>query len=189
MKKIINKKWFTLIELMIVISIMSIILIFSFAPYNLYQSKARVKLATREIAQSFYEARNMAVSWIQEKQDTENKSVWILLDSSEWNNDKIKYFYLDKEIKDYPSDLWNSFKEKELQKWILIKNFWNSSSPNKILVVYKAATWEIILFEDGGKSSKEKIEIELSYQKSTSELLNRTITYYLKTNIVDYEKK
>jgi hypothetical protein len=44
---------------MTIISILSIMI---YAPYNHYQNKAKLKLTSREISQSFYEAKNMATS-------------------------------------------------------------------------------------------------------------------------------
>lgn len=183
-----NKKWFTLLELMIVFSIMIIILMFSFAPYNLYQNKAKLRIATREIAQTFYEAKNIAVSWIQEERDEENKSIWILLDSSDWKNNKIKYYYLDKVLNDkLEFKEQNFFKDKDLQKWIIIRSFWDQKAQWEMFFVYEAATWKVFVYENGNKLSDSFVKINLSYQKSDSRILNRTITYYLETNIVDYK--
>jgi hypothetical protein len=36
----------------------------AYVPYAHYQKKAKLRLASREISQSFYEAKNMAVSGI-----------------------------------------------------------------------------------------------------------------------------
>lgn len=200
MKKIFQKKAFTLIELMIVISIMMIVLMFSYAPYNFYQNKAKLKLATREVSQSLYEARNMAISWVSTSNsvDFENKSVWILFDTADTENWKIKYFYLDKDVikDDWNVDYWKVIiqtpvKERELQPWVFLTSLtsfpWKSYS--KILIIYDASTWKIVVLDWDTKSqiSWNTLKIELKFQKSDSELLKRTITYYIKTNIVDYK--
>ncbi|NCO31343.1 prepilin-type N-terminal cleavage/methylation domain-containing protein [bacterium] len=57
-----EKKAFTLFELIVAISIVMILMMMTFAPYSYFQNKAKLKLSAREISQSFYEARNMAVS-------------------------------------------------------------------------------------------------------------------------------
>ena len=44
-----DKKAFTLIELIVSISILVIVMMFSYAPYNLYQNRAKVKLATKPL--------------------------------------------------------------------------------------------------------------------------------------------
>ncbi|MDR2411331.1 MAG: prepilin-type N-terminal cleavage/methylation domain-containing protein [Candidatus Peribacteria bacterium] len=75
-----NQKGFTLIELLISITLLFMLMMMAYVPYEHYQKKAKLKLASREIAQSFYEAKNMAVSGIKELKDadnyeTENRSV------------------------------------------------------------------------------------------------------------------
>ena len=94
-----DKKAFTLIELIVSISILVIVMMFSYAPYNLYQNRAKVKLATREVAQSLYEAKNMAISWVKwknnsddSKQEFKNKSVWVFLTSEETKDSKINFY-------------------------------------------------------------------------------------------------
>jgi len=51
----ITKKAFTLIELMIAITIVVILTMATYAPYNYYQNKAKLKVTTREISQILYE--------------------------------------------------------------------------------------------------------------------------------------
>ncbi|MDR0772512.1 MAG: type II secretion system GspH family protein [Candidatus Peribacteria bacterium] len=74
-------KAFTLIELLVVITIIFMLMMTVYAPYSLYQQKAKLKLASRELSQSFYEAKNMAVSGIKEQRideedyTTENMAV------------------------------------------------------------------------------------------------------------------
>ncbi|MDR1944549.1 MAG: prepilin-type N-terminal cleavage/methylation domain-containing protein [Candidatus Peribacteria bacterium] len=75
-----KEKAFTLIELLTSITILFILMMLAYVPYAHYQKKAKLKLASREISQSFYEAKNMAVSGIKESKDTdiyesENKSI------------------------------------------------------------------------------------------------------------------
>jgi prepilin-type N-terminal cleavage/methylation domain-containing protein len=59
---IIKKSAFTLIELMITITIIVVLTMVTYAPYNYYQNKAKLKVSLREIGQLLYEARNMAVN-------------------------------------------------------------------------------------------------------------------------------
>ena len=204
-----HKKAFTLIELMIVISIMGLLLLFSYAPYTLYQSKAKLKLTTREVAQSFYETKNFSISWIKIKSTRENKSVWLLLSSKENQNNFVKYYLFDHDIFDKEKksfDLkklnfddnswtWNLLKTKTIQPDIFIK--WFSAWDDKekidwdILVFYEASSWNVRVFKINWNEkielSLEKLKIDFSYKNSTTDMLNREITYYLKTNIVDYK--
>lgn len=204
-----HKKAFTLIELMIVISIMGLLLLFSYAPYTLYQSKAKLKLATREVAQSFYETKNFSISWIKIKSTRENKSVWLLLSSKENQNNFVKYYLFDHDIFDKEKKIfdfkklnfddnpwtWNLLKTKTIQPDIFIK--WFSAWDDKekidwdILVFYEASSWIVRVFKINWNEkielSLEKLKIDFSYKNSTTDMLNREITYYLKTNIVDYK--
>jgi prepilin-type N-terminal cleavage/methylation domain-containing protein len=66
-----KQKGFTLIELLISITILFILMMMAYIPYEHYQKKAKLKLASREISQSFYEAKNMAVSGIKELKDAD----------------------------------------------------------------------------------------------------------------------
>ena len=52
---------FTLIELMVVITIMSIVMFASYLPYAHHQKKTLLKQASREISQSLSDARNLAI--------------------------------------------------------------------------------------------------------------------------------
>lgn len=204
-----HKKAFTLIELMIVISIMGLLLLFSYAPYTLYQSKAKLKLATREVAQSFYETKNFSISWIKIRATRENKSVWLLLSSKENQNNFVKYYLFDHDIFDKEKKIfdlkklnfddnpwtWNLLKIKTIQPDIFIK--WFSAWDDKekidwdILVFYEASSWNVTVFKINWNEkielSLEKLKINFSYKNSTTDMLNREITYYLKTNIVDYK--
>jgi prepilin-type N-terminal cleavage/methylation domain-containing protein len=57
-----NNRAFTLIELMIVITIISIISLATYIPYAHHQKKTLIKQAAREITQSLSEARNLAIN-------------------------------------------------------------------------------------------------------------------------------
>jgi prepilin-type N-terminal cleavage/methylation domain-containing protein len=75
-----KKSGFTLIELLVSITILFILMMMSYVPYSYYQKKAKLRLASREISQSFYEAKNMAISGIKEFKDadvyeSENRSI------------------------------------------------------------------------------------------------------------------
>lgn len=206
-----RKKAFTLVELMIVIIIIWLMALLSYAPYNLYQKKAQLRVASREVSQALYESKNMAVSgveWIKNWTPTEkeNKVVILHLNSATWQDHKIDY-YLD-EFNKYQENNWEfksplnldlswlkKEKTKDLQKWILIKDLkiW-SSTYKEIAIIYAAASWNIkILWKDSSSTNFseitwDKLEVIISYGDTDSDFLKKTLTYYLKTNIVDYSK-
>jgi len=47
---------------MVVVFIIIILSVLTYLPYSHFQNKAKLKLASRELSQSFYEAKNMAIS-------------------------------------------------------------------------------------------------------------------------------
>lgn len=55
-------KAFTLIELLIAITIFFLISVMSYAPYNFYQKKVAIKNTGKQIAQTILRAKNMAVN-------------------------------------------------------------------------------------------------------------------------------
>jgi len=57
-----SKKGFTLIELMIVTTIIFIISMATYAPYNYYAKKAKLKNTASKISQILYDSRNMALN-------------------------------------------------------------------------------------------------------------------------------
>lgn len=219
MKKILkNKKGFSLIELMIVIVIIWLMLMLSYAPYNLYQSKAKLRVATREVAQSIYEAKNMAVSWVSSKDSSwekQNKIVWIYLSKDDSKKNNIYYYIND--FKDYQTKSWGfkdenndeqfeksevatflseseNFKIKNMQQNIWLQKFSNSDKTldfDEILIIFAASSWETKIFWKNWWSwnevSSDSIKINMNFWGSTSEILKKEITYYTKTNIIDYK--
>lgn len=205
MKKIFGRKWFTLIELMIVISIMWILLLFSYAPYTLYQNKAKLRLATREVSQTFSEGRNLAVSWFKPSGKTKNHSVILEFSSLDWENSKINYYFSENPlIYDKVNDKSNlkdaineakdekKIKSKVIQDWIKFRKFEIEESLNieeKIFVSFDAALWVVNIFDkDWGIINTPSLKIHMSFKNADENwILYRTITYIPKTNIVNYK--
>jgi type II secretory pathway pseudopilin PulG len=74
---------------MTVMTIMGILVMSVAIPYMYYQNKGKVRIASREIAQSFYEARNMAINGY--SSGITNQSIGIYFDA-ESSRDRIIYF-------------------------------------------------------------------------------------------------
>jgi len=184
----ISIKWFTLIEMLIAITIFFIIVVMSYVPYSYYQNKAKLRISVKEISQSISEAKNLAIngytnSWI-------NNSIWLYFDTS---SDKIKYF-------SYPYTYswsqiqisWDSniklIKEKKMLPWIkLDKIEWNEN----ILMFFSAIYWTWSFYywdEDWNRQnlSQNIINIDISYKWATTPNLQKTIRYYKNTGMIDY---
>lgn len=190
-----SKKAFTLIELLVVITISWILMLVVFTPYSHYQKKAKIRIAWREISQSFYDAKSMAVSWIKEYLDlssneAENKSIWLYISTIEWENNFIEYYSYPYNIDEMniiiPN---NSYKKVLLQDWIRINYLsWYDS----LLFFYDSINWDLKIYsfsETGHRTIVEenKIEIMYSYLNSSSLSLQKRLTYFRNTNIIDYE--
>jgi prepilin-type N-terminal cleavage/methylation domain-containing protein len=57
-----NKKAFTMMELLVVITIIALVSVFTYTPYIYYKNKALVNFSTKTLAQSIYTARSLAIN-------------------------------------------------------------------------------------------------------------------------------
>ena len=185
-----NKKAFTLIELMIAITIIVILTLAAYAPYNYYQNKAKLKVATREVSQFLSESKNRAINW--SIGSSWNVSIGVYFDSSASEKDKIKVF-------SYPHDIenlnitnfeWGDIKLIKtllLQKWVQIDNVeWK----NNFLFFFNSIDGELTYYNWDWPLKNiivaDKISINLSYMGASSGNLQRTIKYFTSTNLIDY---
>ncbi len=185
-----KKNAFTLIELIVAMSIVATLMLMTYLPYNHYQNKAKLKLSTREISQSFYEAKNMAVSWI--KDVDWNTSIWLYMTTLEPNNWDIVFF-------SYPHNIYevsiNNIESWDIKK-IKIKQLQDSIKINSLdwydnlLFFYNSINGEskIYTFSSTWKSEvlDDEISLVVSYKNSTSESYKKELIYFKKTNIIDY---
>lgn len=182
---------FTLIEILIVITIMSIIMLASYIPYKHYQDKLLLRQAVKEISQSIWKARNMSINWIDNW--SWNLSIWLFFDSSDLNNNLIKYY-------SYPhsfswsqintTETWSIkiIKTQKLPIWVEVDLIWGKENA---MFFYEAISWEWkYLYWDWDWKQEALLEsiikINISYKNSTSPVLQKEIDYYTKSNIVDY---
>lgn len=191
-----QNKAFTLMELLIVITILAFLMIVAYTPYSLHQKKAKLKIASREISQNFYTAKSMAVSWKKEiraddPEETENKSIGLFLSTQTERNDRIFFYSFPYAIEenDIQLSVWEIFKNFTLQDWIKINYL---SWYDNLLFYFSAITWELTIYTFRNNWTKEaisenKIEIISSYRNASSPVLQRKITYYKNTNIIDYD--
>ena len=178
-------KWFTLVELMIVFTIIILLSISIYAPYNFYSNKAKLKVAKSEIAKTIYEARNMAIYWLDDW--SSNKSVWVYFDKNNSKNSIKLYSYpynYSWTKNNFSSASVKLIKEIKLQPWIQIDKIWWK---DKALFYFQSISWTWTYYYGNPLTefSNTKIGIEFFY-KNWWENLKSKIEYYTKTNIVDY---
>lgn len=191
------KKGFTLIEMMIAITIVAILSLTTYAPYSYYQNKAKLKITAREISQLLYESRNMAINWA--LSNSWNVSIWVYFDNSSLLNNTIKVFsypYDSDEININNMEWWNTklIRSLILQPWVQIDWFNISGLPDpdktNLLLFFNSINWDIKYYtwnpSKNNISGIEKLSIKFSYKWSTSPNLQKTIDYFTKTNITDY---
>ncbi|MDP2090088.1 MAG: prepilin-type N-terminal cleavage/methylation domain-containing protein [Candidatus Gracilibacteria bacterium] len=186
----ISKKGFTLIELMISITIIGILSVITYSPYSYYQNKASLKVTAREVSQLLYESRNMAINGA--IANNGNVAIGVYFDTSEIANTQIKVFSfphnIDKlNITNTQGGDIRLIKTLKLQKGILIDKI---EDKQNILFFFDSITgklsyynWHMLTrqnFED------DIVSINFSFKGSSSPNLNKTINYYTNTNIIDY---
>ena len=184
----INKKnkWFTLIEIMIVFTIMILLSISIYAPYNYYSNKAKLKIVKTEVAKTIYEARNMAIYWL--NQWSTNRSVWVYFDKNTLKNSIKLYSYpfdYTWPKNDFTSSDVELIKEVKLQPWIQIDKVWGQ---NNALFYFQAISWTWTYYYFNPSSnlfSNAELNINISL-KNWWPNLSTKVTYFTKTNIVDY---
>ncbi len=185
-----SKKWFTLIELIVSITIIGILSMMTYAPYSYYQNKASLKVTTREVSQLLYEAKSMAINWA--IWADWNVSIWVYFDTSESANTQIKVF-------SYPHNMekmnilntewWDIrlIKTLTLKKWILMDKI---EDKQNILFFFDSITWNISYYNwlswTRNNFNDDIVSINFSFKWSSSPNLNKTINYYTNTNIIDY---
>ena len=183
-----SKKAFTLIELMIALTIVAIVTMASYAPYNYYKNKAKLKNTASKITQLLYDSRNMAINgmvgidW--------NVSVWVYFDSSD--NNKVHIY-------SYPHDI-SQVDISNLEigdikniKTIYLDNGvqidwieWNDN----LLFFFDSISWDVKYYKWNwwvrSLITDNEVVINFSYKWSTSPNLNKSISYFTSTNIIDY---
>lgn len=180
--KLNNNWWFTLIELLIAITIFMILVVMSFVPYQYYSNIAKVKLASKEISQSISEARNTAINWYDDSWT--NQSIGIYFDAS---NNKVKLFSFNYSSWITANMINNNdylLKQRELPEWVQIDNVsWN----DKVLLYFSSIYWVPKLYDENANLiNLDEVDFNISFKWSTNPALNKTVKFYKKTNLTDY---
>lgn len=177
-----NKSWFTLIELLITMTIFTILVIMSFVPYQYYTHKARVKLASKDISQSILEVKNLAVNWYD--LNWINQSLALYFDKSSPNVLKYYTYNYSSWILNNPFKTNYLLKEKKLPDGVIINDI---SGMDKMWIYFSSIYWSWYFLDSLWNTlDLEKIDINISYKNSSDPNLNKKVIFYKKTNLTDY---
>lgn len=192
-----NKTAFTLIELLITMTLFFLISILTYAPYNFYQKKLAVKTAGKQISQTILRAKNMALNGVVHYD--ENRSIWVYFDTSNTNNTQVQIlsYTHDIESSNINRVLWNGvelIETTKLEPWMKLTSVWNK--PN-MLFFFDAITGKVSYYSWNGnqregyidnlwENSLKQVPISYQYRDATSSNLKWTISYFSETNIINY---
>lgn len=167
-------KGFTLIELMIVITIIGILTIWTFVPYNTYSNIAKVKSSKELFDQSIQEARNIT-NWVTTT-DGKNINLWLVIekDSNELNYYSFPHDYT-WSVFDY-EDRATKYRSKNLEKNIFFSKIidTNNTEQDKVILYFKAPNWEMDTYINPTQTWSIK-NIIIWLNKATNGILSKEI--------------
>lgn len=186
-----DKRAFTLIELIITITIIVLIWGATFMNFAYSQNKMNLKLTAKDVSQALYNARNMAINWLDS--NSWNVSVWVYFDNSNDNKNKITFFSYPFNLDINSTDLLNT----DARRLIKEISFSNSIELNwvedkdKFLFLFQAISGSWYYYYWDSTSTKipytwEDIDIMISFKGAESTNLSKNIKYIIWTNIIDY---
>lgn len=187
-----KKQAFTLIELIVVITIFFIMVGLTYEPYTYYTKKQKVRNTGKEIARSIYEARNMAINWFA---SDSNVSIGVAFDSQEEYRDVIRFFsyphsFSGSQIQPVISDDIQLIKTYKLQPGIQIDSV--ADQKNALFFFWAISGIGEYSYRDATNIKQtfwqDTIPISFSFWwAETWSPLAWQIQYLTKTNIIDYE--
>ncbi len=191
MKIQLNKKWFTLVELMVAMTIFFIIVWATYMNFSYYQNKMNLKLTSKDISQALYWARNLAINWLDSS--SWNVSVWVFFDNSTDLKTKIYFYTYPFDLDLISTDLISTsekklFKEVIFHEWVELNNVeWY----DKFLFLFESISWSWSYYYWDSTPWKKvfswtEIDIKISFKWTDSPVMSKVLKYITWTNIVDY---
>lgn len=184
-----TKSAYTLIELMVVIAIIAIMTIMTYVPYSFYSNKEKVRITAKEVSQSLWEARNMAINGLSNLNS--NVQIGLYFDKNFWN--KVRYL-------SYPYDFSGTYiTNEDISKNIrLIKdktlpdsvNITSINDKENMLLIFHSISWSLDTKYYDGTSFKTYsswwINVNFWFKWVVSWPLSKIVKYNTKTFITDY---
>lgn len=175
------KQAFTLVELLIVITIMVMLTLAAYAPYQMYQTKQKVRNSAKIVAQTLYDARGMAINWTTNSVDS-NMSIGVVIETSSWT---ISIQELDS-----TGTPQSAIEERKLTPWVKISTLdaWWWTTPSKLIFKFWAITWSWSYSMWNPSESDftwNKLNIMVWFQWADTWLMTQSVDYYTKTYVAD----
>jgi len=186
-------KAFTLIELMITMSIFFILSLSTYLSYSHFQKKALLKQGVKEVVKTIYDARNLAINGLDSGSGNVSIGLYFDMRDPEKQNEILYYSYpfsftgaqiLPEETKDI-----HLLKQYTLPQGVTIDSM---DEKKRFLIYFSSPEGKPKYFYwDGGESSKQEVhtdqlDILVSIENATSPSLQKQIKYYTDGNIADY---
>lgn len=185
-------KWFTLVELMVSISIFFIMSLATYVSYSHVHKKSLLNQWVKEITKTIYEARNLAINGIDS--GSGNISIWAYFDNeTQETQSRIVFF-------SYPhSFTWSQIIPEETDKILLYKEIQlpdgvrleSVAWKNKFLMYFSApeGRWEYYFWSESNEKQVYTwavLPLLVSYKNAISPSLQKEIKYYTQGYIADY---
>lgn len=178
MKGVSSLSAFTLLELIIVITIIGIVSVSSYFPYAFYQKKVLVKQAAKEISQSLLEVRNMALNGYNSWSGNTHTALFI----SSWATELEYYAYPYQQSID-PNNLNENYriKKKVLPKGIYVESIAWESRDTVFSFTAISGSGSIVWPTNIGES----VSIIVNGIWSRTDVLQKELLYYTRSYISD----
>ncbi|EKE30132.1 MAG: hypothetical protein ACD_2C00038G0009 [uncultured bacterium (gcode 4)] len=175
MKKHNIKWWFTLVELLIVITIIWILSIWVFVPYNLYSNIAKVRLSEEIITQSMSESRNSA-AWLVDVWTQKNQNIVLFI--NKWEEKIWMYSFPFDYSGSLEASAWNKIKDITLESWVKISLIKDNADQEKndVIFLFKAPEWKMEVYKDATFTWSIK-EIIIWFKEAKKWILSKTLSY------------
>ncbi len=181
-----NTRAFTLIELMVALTLLFVILWLTYVPYAYQWKKLAVKQAGKELSQSLYEARNLAVSGTA---SGSNLSVWLYINTDASTRHQLSFYGYPYESIIIDPTLWILLETRPLPVGVEIRAIqWQDNA----LFLFEAisGSGSYIYLDSVGtpeRFSEDILSIAYAFSDADeSSPLYTTLKYFTQTNIVDY---
>ena len=170
--------WFTLIELMIVMSIMAILTMAMYTPFAHYQTKQKVRNSAKIITQVLNDSRSKSIYWVLHNNQTLtwNLDIWVKIKTWE-DNIKIFWYPYNKTIINYEKPEY-LLEEIKLESWVEIT--WITDW----YFIYEAISWSWV-YKNLIPDVNNKINLSVWFKWATTWTMIKNIEYYTRTYISD----